>query len=94
MKCMNEIMILDPEELAAVTEITDLYRLVAERVLGEVTEDTSYDCRKLTVSESVYNSIKGKYKCHMKFAVEWMGFGPRIDYSLCGNAVVAEEGFC
>ena len=91
---MNEIMILQPEELATVTEITDLYQLVAEKVLGEVTEETSIDCRKLKVSESIYGSIKEKYKSQMKFAVEWMGFGPRIDYSLCGNAVVAEEGFC
>lgn len=91
---MNEIFVLTKQELEQVTEIMDLYEMIATKSLGKVTEDTSYDCREISVSENIYDLMEGKHRSCIAFSIEWICYGPKIDYSLPENTVVIKENFC
>lgn len=79
--------------------ITDMYKQVARLAGYEVTDNTRYDCRKVSVSENIADNIYNYYETHKGMSKQdigmiWLNFGPKCESRLPKDTVEIEEGFC
>ena len=79
-----------------ITGITSIYDEVA-RQLDYDPDKVKYDCRKIEVSERMYDKINKYYKDKgvgdLSFAMDWCCYGPKVDTELCDMEVHIEYGF-
>ena len=80
------------------TTIIHLYETVAKLSGYEVTDNTHYDCTKITVSRNIQELIYDYYEdggCELwEINMGWLNGGPKTDDSLPNDTAVIEEGFC
>lgn len=72
--------------------IVDLYNIIAGQ-LGYDPEKCNYDCRKIEVSESIYDIISEEYEDKEAFAMHWLIYGPKVNKDLIGMEVSIQDGF-
>lgn len=78
--------------------ICDLYDNVASILGYEDIEKITYDCKKVRVTENVYNKVRSFYKneyesSDIAFGMEWLTCGPKADLDMAGFQVEIENGF-
>ena len=82
--------------------ITDLYDIVAIKMGEDPEKVHGYDCRKINVSQNIFDDVYRWYQMNMKgdvsdikqqFGMDWLVYGPKVDDELSDNCVVLEEGF-
>lgn len=75
--------------------IQRMYDMVA-RALGVDPRDVStYDCKKIEVSEEIANAIEEAVYADDKvtFSMHWLCFGPKVNKELHSGEVRVEDGF-
>ena len=96
-KCGNKTVIKISEDDCFGT-ICDLYDNIASILGYEDIDKVKYDCKKVRVTEDVFNKVRSFYKYEYEgsdasFAIEWLNCGPKIDLAMQGLRVEVEDGF-
>lgn len=78
--------------------ICDLYDNIAFILGYKDIEKIKYDCKKIRVTEEVFNKVRSFYKeeyeaSNMAFGMEWLACGPKADLEMAGFQVEIEDGF-
>lgn len=88
-------IILSEEDCAR--NISGLYDSIAKQLGYENISSLQYDCRKVSVSKSIFDKIHEYYKAHHiseeGFAKNWCCFGPKADLPDEGFVVEIQNGF-
>lgn len=83
----------------AYTSIVGLYEKVAEKMNIEDSDDTTYDCKKITVSKDVADQIFKYYEetdptdSKEAMGMRWVIYGPKTDDELPDGTVIVQDGF-
>ena len=96
-ECGDKTVIEIPEDDCFGT-ICDLYDNIASILGYENIEEIKYDCKKVRVTENVYNKVCSFYKDEYEdgdkaFATEWLMCGPKANLDMAGFQVEVENGF-
>lgn len=78
--------------------ICDLYDNIAFILGYKDIEKIKYDCKKIRVTEEVFNKVRSFYKeeydtSDLDFGLEWIACGPKADLEMEGFQVEIENGF-
>lgn len=77
--------------------IPKFYNLIARAAGLPVTQDTNYDCRKICVSEKIFEALEDYYLADgatkLDFSMIWMCYGPKVKPELDDFEVELDEGF-